>query len=92
MVAFIIQNENKKIEFRSPIFFEVDSIFISPALRTTLYNKDKEKLKLRSFVIYDSHKIKRGDIIRKSSNSDVLEVLRLDSAGNRYTFLKLRSK
>ncbi|NLN26526.1 MAG: hypothetical protein GX163_12945 [Bacteroidetes bacterium] len=90
--AFIIHNVNRKGDFGSSIFFKVDSISISPALRATLYNKEKEKLKLRSYVFYDYHNIKKGDIIKKNSNSEFLEILRLDSVGNKFVVLRIKSK
>lgn|SRR5690554_1271158 len=72
-------NDEKQME----INFEVNKVETTPALRSVFYNKEGDKLDLQRFVFYDFHDIKKGDIIVKDKNSEILRVYEIDSIGNR---------
>ncbi len=81
-----------KYEKGLAINFEVDRVETTPALRSILYDKNGNKLRLQRFVLFDRHGIEPGDIIIKESDSEVLKVFRTDSLGNKDIHLILDQK
>jgi hypothetical protein len=81
-----------KYEKKLAINFEVYRVETTPALRSVLYDRKGNKLRLQRFVFFERHEIKPGDIIKKEKDSEVLKVYRIDSLGNRSLYLTLNQK
>ncbi|SMD44095.1 hypothetical protein SAMN00777080_2710 [Aquiflexum balticum DSM 16537] len=86
VVLSLMQVENEK---KLAINFEVDRVETTHVLRSVLYDKNGNKLRLQRFVLYDYHDVKPGDLIVKEKGSEVLKVYRIDSLGGRSLHLTL---
>lgn len=92
VLTVILSLMQVKNERKLAINFEVDRVKTTPALRSVLYDKNGNKLRLQRFVFFERHGIKPGDIIVKEKDSEVLKVYRIDSLGGRSLHLTLNQK
>lgn len=83
IVFLIVYSSIKQIKIERDIIinFEVYKVETTPAMRSVLFDKKGNKLRLQRFVFFKRHDIKPGDIIVKDKGSDVLKVYRTDSLG-----------
>lgn len=81
---------SKRSEYQKQIYFEVDSVKITKALRAYLYDKKGKEFFLTGITFYDFSEIKSGDIIIKEAYSDSIKAYRKDSIGNLKVIYKAR--
>lgn len=81
LVTFVLTNHYKKKEFSQEIYFIVERVEESPALRCSYYNKEGNKLLLNSYTFYAPSEIEKGDIITKKANSNQIVIYRKNSLG-----------
>lgn len=86
LCTFILNNYYSRKEFSEEIYFIVDKIEETPALRCYFYDKNGERLILNTYVFYVPSEIKRGDIITKKANSNHLIIYRYDGSGQKEVF------
>ena len=87
IVSFSIKQT--RVERDIVINFKVDSVQTTSALRSVLFDKNGNKLRLQRFVFFERHDIKPGDIIVKDEGSEVLKVYRIDSLGKKSVHLTM---
>ena len=92
VLTVVLSLRQVKYEKKLAINFEVYRVETTPALRSVLYDRKGNKLRLQRFVFFERHEIKPGDIIKKEKDSEVLKVYRIDSLGNRSLYLTLNQK
>jgi len=90
LVTLILSNFYKRKEFTKEIYFEINKVEVSPALRCSFYNEKGEELVLNSYTFYEFNGIKSGDIIEKKSNTKELIIYRKDASGQKKIFLILQ--
>lgn len=81
LVTFILTNHYKKKEFAQEIYFIVEKVEVSPALRCFYYNEEGDKLLLNSYTFYAPSEIEKGDIITKKTNSNQIVIYRKNRLG-----------
>jgi hypothetical protein len=87
-VSTILSKRSIKRGYEMSIDFKVDSVYVTLASKAQFFNKNKEGLMSYGFVFYDHDSVKKGDIIFKKRNSDILYVYRIDSLGNSNVVIK----
>ena len=88
-ISILGNNYLEKKELNVAIEFKVDSISITPALRSNLYNKNGEKFNLKSYTFFKRHKIQKGDLLIKEAGSMELYIYRYSDKGEKQLHLKL---
>lgn len=92
VATFVLNSYYGKKEFSKEIYFVVDKIEETPALRCYYYDKNGSKLILNSYTFYAPSEIQRGDIITKKANSNQLIIYRYNGSGQKEVYQTINIK
>lgn len=92
LITYFLNIKNRNVELNRDIYFVVDKVEITPALRCRFYDEKGNKLVLNSYTFYAPTEIKKGDIITKKINSNELIIYRVNSCGEKNIYLKVNIK
>ncbi len=80
---------HSRAEYRKSYNFRIKRINVNSKRSLSFYNNLDEKIQLWNYLISDNRGIKVGDSISKAPCEEVLNIFRIDSAGNSVLYLKV---